>query len=84
VEARNEARIVRALEMAEEIRRDRIIVDLTIRRVGVDPRPVSVQIIDDAIHRRRGVLEDGEAWPRVWSRKALVKWFDQILKSAGV
>ena len=84
VEARNNLRLARALEMGEAMRRERVLVELSVRRVGIDPTAVPIVIVDDGGHRRRVVTEGGEAWPRVWSRSALVKWFDQILKSAGV
>ena len=69
---------------AEPVRKARVLLALTVMRCGTDPRPVLVQIIHDGAHRRKRVEEDGKPWKGLYGRKALVKWFAEVLKSAGV
>jgi hypothetical protein len=68
----------------EPIRKDRILATIIIQRSEIDPKPVSIQIMDDGVHRRRKIREDDLQWFGVHGRSALVSWFDQLLKSAGV
>lgn len=75
---------VHADQMSESIRSTRPIILLSIQRVGIDPVAIPISIIDDGGHRRRAVSENGTPWSGLYGRKPLVKWFNSILKSAGV
>ena len=70
--------------VVEPVRKQRVLVALTVMRLGVDPRPALIQFVDDGLHRRRCVEEDGRTWNGLYGRKALVKWFGEVLRSAGV
>jgi len=68
----------------EPIREERALIRLTVQRVGLDPRPIPLEIRFDGIHSRKCVREGNADWRRRVGRKALVKWFDYVLQTAGV
>ena len=68
----------------EPVRRKRVLIALTVLRCGIDDRPVLIQVCHDGLHQRKQIEEDGRTWTGVYGRKALVKWFGEVLRSAGV
>ncbi len=68
----------------EPIRTAKVLVRLTVQRVGLDPHAIPLSIVFDGGHKRKVVIEGNQEWARHYGRKALVKWFNAILKSAGV
>lgn len=66
------------------IREPRCLLQLTVKRSSIDPYPIPIMFVDDGLHRRRQVVESGRTWQGVYGRKALVKWFSNLLKASGV
>ena len=75
---------VHAAMAGEPVRQEKVLAQIVLQRIGIDPKPVSIQIVNDGIHRRRMLRVDSIPWSGVHGRSAIVSWFDQLLKSAGV
>jgi hypothetical protein len=73
-----------AAKAGESIRAIRPLIRLDIQRIGIDPAPVPITIMHDGLHSRKLVIESDRQWERRYGRKALVAWFNSVLKSAGV
>lgn len=73
-----------AAQAGEPVRTIKTLLRLQIQRVGIDSRPIPISIVSDGLHRRSMVVDPDGAWARRYGRKALVRWFNNVLKSAGV